>query len=379
MNPSVTTVAESPTHRHWLAYPLGLARRSPTFVVGLGIVVFFLLLAVLAPVIAPFNPTQSFSYEVLQAPSGRFFFGSDGNGMDVFSRVIHGSRYAFGIAIPAGLIMIGIGMPLGLLAGYKGGWLDEVLLRTLDVLRAFPTIILALAVVAYVSCQIFSGRGAFLQVGAMTGTIMVANVAMVIIPGQRKMVAAMSAGATPDPKYGRWGKQRSVHNTYLTLPVIFIMISPHYPMTWQHPLNWLILLVIGLAGALVRQYFVLRQQGRNALWLPAGAVAAMVASFFIVQSGKQDYAIAEVPPFAEVQAIVAARCATCHAAKPSFEGIAVAPKGVIMESPAQIRRWAASMRQQVQTEAMPPGNMTEITPEERAKLIAWVAAGAPLD
>ena len=147
MNPSVTPAA-SPTARHGLAYPLGLARRSPTFVVGLVIVLFFLLLAVFAPLIAPFNPTQSFSYEVLQAPGGRFFFGSDGNGMDVFSRVIYGSRYAFGIAIPAGLIMIGIGMPLGLLAGYKGGWLDEVLLRTLDVLRAFPTIILALAVVA---------------------------------------------------------------------------------------------------------------------------------------------------------------------------------------------------------------------------------------
>lgn len=146
MNTSVSAEAASPSH--WLAYPLGLARRSPTFVVGLCIVLFFLVLAVLAPVIAPFNPTQSFSYEVLQAPGGRFFFGSDGNGMDVFSRVIHGSRYAFGIAVPAGLIMVGIGMPLGLLAGYKGGWLDEALLRTLDVLRAFPTIILALAVVA---------------------------------------------------------------------------------------------------------------------------------------------------------------------------------------------------------------------------------------
>jgi rRNA large subunit m3Psi methyltransferase RlmH len=264
-----------------------------------------------------------------------------------------------------------------------GGWVayDLVCRSKLGENEALLGVIgaVALAVVAYVSCKIFSGRGAFLQVGAMTGTIMVANVAMVIIPGQRKMVAAMSAGATPDPKYGRWGKQRSVHNTYLTLPVIFIMISPHYPMTWQHPLNWLILLVIGLAGALVRQYFVLRQQGRNALWLPAGAVTAMVAAFFIVQSGKQDYAGAEVPAFTEVQAIVAARCANCHAARPSFEGIAAAPKGVIMETPAQIRRWAASMRQQVQTEAMPPGNMTEITAEERAKLIAWVAAGAPLD
>ena len=146
MNAPALAVATS--SRHWLAYPMGLARRSPTFVVGLVIVLFFLGLAVGAPVIAPFNPTQSFSYEVLQAPGERFFFGSDGNGMDIFSRVIYGSRYAFGIAVPAGLIMVGIGMPLGLLAGYKGGWLDEALLRTLDVLRAFPTIILALAVVA---------------------------------------------------------------------------------------------------------------------------------------------------------------------------------------------------------------------------------------
>jgi uncharacterized membrane protein len=105
----------------------------------------------------------------------------------------------------------------------------------------------------------------------------------------------------------------------------------------------------------------------------------MVAAFFIVQSGKKDFSTAEVPAFAEVQAIVAAHCVSCHAARPSFEGIAAAPKGVIMETPAQIRRWAASMRQQVQTEAMPPGNMTEITAEERAKLIAWVAAGAPLE
>jgi hypothetical protein len=101
--------------------------------------------------------------------------------------------------------------------------------------------------------------------------IMVANVAMVIMPGQRKMVAAMQAGQEPDPKYGRWGKQRSVHNTYLTLPVLFLMISPHYPMTWSHPWNWVVLLAIALAGALVRQYFVSRQFGRNPILLPVAA------------------------------------------------------------------------------------------------------------
>lgn len=131
-----------------LGRPVGVARRSPTFAVGTALVGIFLVLAVLADLIAPFGPTQSFPFEVLKPPGGKFLFGSDGNGMDVLSRVIHGTRYAFGIALPAGAIMVLLGVPLGVLAGYKGGVLDEVLLRILDVLRAFPSIILALAVVA---------------------------------------------------------------------------------------------------------------------------------------------------------------------------------------------------------------------------------------
>jgi peptide/nickel transport system permease protein len=128
---------------------LGVARRSPTFAVGFGIVLFFALVAVLADIIAPMSPTLSHPYAVLQPPgTAPFALGSDGNGMDVLSRVIHGSRYAFGIALPAGVIMVLVGVPLGLIAGWNGGWADEVLLRILDVLRAFPTIILALAIVA---------------------------------------------------------------------------------------------------------------------------------------------------------------------------------------------------------------------------------------
>ena len=143
-----TPVADHPPRRRWLGYPQGIARRSPTFAIGFLIVLLFLLLAVLADLIAPFNPTRAFPYAVLRAPGAEFLFGSDGNGMDVLSRVIHGSRYAFGIAVPAGLIMLLIGVPLGIVAGYKGGLIDEILLRVLDILRAFPTIILALAVVA---------------------------------------------------------------------------------------------------------------------------------------------------------------------------------------------------------------------------------------
>jgi uncharacterized membrane protein len=264
-----------------------------------------------------------------------------------------------------------------------GGWVayDQVCRSRLGENEALLGAIgaAALAVVAFVACHVFGGRGAFLQVGAMTGTIMVANVAMVIMPGQRKMVAAMQAGEAPDPRYGRWGKQRSVHNTYLTLPVLFIMISPHYPMTYQGQWNWVVLLAIGLAGALARQFFVLRQKGRNAAWLP-GAAAAVVA--LLIWAGAPDRATgtaAEAPPFAEVQSIVAARCVSCHAARPTQDGFAAPPKGVAMETPQQIRRWAAAMRQQVGTEAMPPGNLTEITGEERAKLLAWVAAGAPAE
>jgi uncharacterized membrane protein len=264
-----------------------------------------------------------------------------------------------------------------------GGWVVyDLICRSKfgeDETKLSIAMVALLVVAAILACHIFSGRGAFLQVGAMTGTIMVANVAMVIMPGQKKMVAAMQAGQEPDPKYGRWGKQRSVHNTYLTLPVLFLMISPHYPMTWSHPLNWLVLLAIALAGALVRQYFVSRQFGRNPILLPVVATAVIVGLMVLLRPAPApSLAGVAVPTVAEVQAISASHCASCHAARPTFDGIAAAPKGVMLETPAQLRRWAQAMRQQVQTEAMPPGNMTDMTAEERAKILAWIAAGAPL-
>ncbi|WP_368416863.1 urate hydroxylase PuuD [Falsiroseomonas sp.] len=264
-----------------------------------------------------------------------------------------------------------------------GGWVVyDLICRSKfgeDETKLSIAMVVLLVVAAFVACHIFSGRGAFLQVGAMTGTIMVANVAMVIMPGQRKMVAAMREGRDPDPKYGRWGKQRSVHNTYLTLPVLFLMISPHYPMTWSHEWNWVVLLAITLAGALVRQYFVSRQFGRNPILLPVVATAVIVGLMVLLRPAPApSLAGVAVPTVAEVQAIAASHCASCHAARPTFDGIAAAPKGVMLETPAQLRRWAQATRQQVQTEAMPPGNMTDMTAEERAKILAWIAAGAPL-
>lgn len=180
----------------WHERIAGIARRSPTFAVGAAMVGAMLLIALLADVIAPYSPTEAFSAQVLQAPSIRFALGTDGNGMDMLSRVIHGTRYAFGIALPAGLIMVLVGVPLGVIAGYKGGLIDEVLLRVLDVLRAFPTIILALAVVAAMGPNVFN---VILVVGLLDSPILARIVrAEVLALREATFVrAAVAAGNPP--------------------------------------------------------------------------------------------------------------------------------------------------------------------------------------
>ncbi len=236
--------------------------------------------------------------------------------------------------------------------------------------------IVGLAVTAYVATRIFSGRGAYLQVGAMIGTIMAANVMMVIMPGQRKMVAAVAAGTAIDPKWGGMGKQRSVHNNYTTLPVIFLMISPHYPMFWQHPKAWLLLVAMALAGALVRQFFNLRHQGMQVydFWL-GGTVAVVLVAVFIAPPAPAA-PTGDAPAFAEVQAIVQQRCVECHQPRPTNASFSAPPKGVVLHTPSRIQRQATAWANQVRSEAMPPNNATGITPEERGRMLAWVAAGA---
>lgn len=229
--------------------------------------------------------------------------------------------------------------------------------------------------------QIFSARAAYLHVGALIGTIMTANVAHNIIPNQRKAVAEMLAGQVPDPSYGKQAKQRSLHNNYLTLPVLFAMISNHYPVTYGHPYGWVILAVVMVIGGLVRHFFNLKNQGRGARYeFLVVAFLLVVGLAFFTHWDPRRVALAEGVSFEDVQKVVAARCTACHAAKPTFDGIAEAPKGVMLETPAQLRRFAALINQQaVRTETMPPGNVTEITPEERQILGAWIAAGAKVD
>jgi uncharacterized membrane protein len=212
---------------------------------------------------------------------------------------------------------------------------------------------------------------------------MVANVAMVIIPGQRKMVNAMIAGLTPDPVYGIRGKQRSVHNNYFTLPVLFIMISNHFAMTYRHEHAWAVLAGIMLAGVFIRHFFNLRHKGRIEWKYPAAGVVMLLLVAI---------AIAPKPPastqaagananagaqFAQVQGIIQQRCVSCHAAHPSQPGFATAPAGVMLDEAHGISQNAQRIYQQaVQLKAMPLANMTNMTDAERAQLAAWFEGGA---
>jgi uncharacterized membrane protein len=261
-----------------------------------------------------------------------------------------------------------------------GGWLFyDQLCRRLGLARER---LLAIAMAAFVALvawglsHLFSGRAMFLQIGAMLGTIMAWNVFFVIIPAQRKLVDAKARGEAPDPVFGQRGKQRSVHNNYLTLPVLFIMISGHYPMTFGHPHAWLVIVAILLLAAFVRHFFNLRHKGRTVWAIPAAAAAATLALAVAISPRLPD--AARDYTFAEVEAIVAARCATCHAERPTHAGFAVAPKGFLLDSPTRIAAGAARINEQaVLTRTMPIGNLTGMTDAERGTLAAWIRAGAP--
>jgi uncharacterized membrane protein len=219
--------------------------------------------------------------------------------------------------------------------------------------------------------QIFSGRGAFIHFGAILGTIMAANVAHVIIPGQRELVRAKQEGRQPDERFSLMGKQRSVHNTYFTLPVIFTMISGHHAMTFGHRWNWLVLIAMALAGALIRLWFVARHRGRAPLWtLVAGMTLLGVVLVMLVPRPPGS---AEPAKLSEVRRVLEERCLACHAEKPTFQGLAEAPKGVKLDTPERIEAMRLLIHQQtVLSRAMPPANVTGMTDEERTLLDRWV-------
>ena len=246
----------------------------------------------------------------------------------------------------------------------------------------------ALALVGYVFfvaltygfTHVFSGRGAFSQIGALIGTIMVANVFVIVIPNQKKAVAALLAGKAPNPAWGEEAKQRSVHNNYLTLPVIFLMIANHYPLMFATRFNWLIVAIVLAIGPVIRHFFNSRHEGKGSPWWTWGVAAAgMIAVAWLSAAGPADIA-----PHADRVDIKAAhnailtRCSMCHRNEPVWPGVHAPPKGVVLDDPDNIRRHAHLIEiNVVRSNAMPPGNVTAMTAQERQILAAWLAAGAP--
>jgi uncharacterized membrane protein len=245
-------------------------------------------------------------------------------------------------------------------------------------------------IASWLACHWFAGRAAFLLVGAMMATAMSANVFFWIIPGQRTVVADLKAGRPVDPIHGKRGKQRSVHNTYFTLPVLFAMLSGHYSFTWSHPQNWLVLILMMAAGAAIRQFFVLRhgfKLGRNGHPWPYALVGVAVLLAVVawlrpvpasgdaiknIAIGAQSTGVGAQFDTKELQAVLQQRCVQCHGAE-------VQMKGLRLDVPEQVASRASLIYQQVvQQKLMPLNNATQMTEAERALVARWFQAGAPV-
>ena len=244
-----------------------------------------------------------------------------------------------------------------------------------------------IVILAIVYTYMFSARGAYMQMGALIGTIMAANVLMIIIPNQQVVVADLIAGRAPDPKYGSIAKTRSLHNNYLTLPVLFVMISNHYPLIYASQYNWLILALVLVMGAVIRHFYNERHRGAPSpwwTWVAAGVLGLLVIGLSSMQPLNEASEHAEVDVersamFAEVEEIILSRCSMCHAAEPLWEGMPAPPKGVVLETAEDIQLLAGDINaQSVRSHAMPPSNITDMQPAERATLAAWIAAGTPM-
>lgn len=238
--------------------------------------------------------------------------------------------------------------------------------------------------------HVFSGRAALLHLGAFTATIMSANVFFIIMPNQRIVVADLKAGRKPDPKYGKIAKQRSTHNNYLTLPVLFLMLSNHYPLAFATKYNWIIASLVFLMGVTIRHYFNTRHARKGnptwtwlatallfvlIAWLSTAPMFANDAQSGDITPSPADVKFAQAPGFEDVTMIVQGRCSMCHAKEPGYQGILWPPKGVRLETPNEIAHEAERIYIQAGvTHAMPPANLSMIEPAERAKIVAWYRA-----
>jgi uncharacterized membrane protein len=278
-------------------------------------------------------------------------------------------------------------MGLGLLAGgwilYDGLWRTRLSQWPLAALLVSGTLLIG---VIYGATHTLSARAAFIHIGAMLGTIMVANVWVHILPSQRRMVQAAREGREIDYSLGVHAKTRSTHNTYLTYPVIFLMISQHFPVVYTGSLNWVTLALFIVFGAGARQITLVGIRPAR------GAAVVTVMAFILLvyltarpgwvvspRTSTTSDASASAPAFADVRAVIVRRCAVCHSETPSMPGITAAPNGVKMDTPQQIKALAALIKvRAVDLRTMPPGNITHITDDERTLLGRWIEDGAPL-
>ena len=274
------------------------------------------------------------------------------------------------------------------MASLAFGWIAYNTLCKLFVNANQTALMVALFVVlvgmAFFYTQVFSGRAAMLHLGAFTATIMSANVFFIIMPNQRIVVADLIAGRAPDPKYGKIAKQRSTHNNYLTLPVVFLMLSNHYPLVFATEYNWVIASLVFLMGVTIRHWFNTRHARKgNPHWTLGLTVILFLITAWLstaaMRTQPQEAALsgaalhyASAPGFDDVVSIVQGRCSMCHAAEPGWEGIVWPPKGVVLETPAQIAHEARRIYVQAGlTHAMPPANLSFMEPAEREAIILW--------
>ena len=271
------------------------------------------------------------------------------------------------ILLGVGSIVVGVGI-------YE--FLVRTKLRNHGLILGLILLVVATAL-SYGLTQIFSARGAYMHMGAIIGTIMAGNVFFGIMPSQRALVKAVEEGKAPDPAYGLNAKVRSTHNTYTTLPIIFIMISNHYPMTFNHSANWLVLMVIILITAAVRQYFVLRHFGKQKpLILVASVVATVVLAVAIAPRSVELSAAQQqqVVTNGEVMQIIEQRCGTCHAETPTDDIFTIAPAGIVFSDIDTIKQWGPRIQARViDAKDMPFMNKTAMTDDERMRLAIWLA------
>jgi uncharacterized membrane protein len=265
------------------------------------------------------------------------------------------------VAIALGTLLLGWGV-------YELLWRSP--LGKQSAIATFGSLVL-FAAVTYLLCQLLSGRAAFIHVGSLLGTLMVANVWGVILPAQQQMIDATRRGEEPDFSLGEHAKRRSVHNSYMTLPVLFLMLSSHFPQTYGHPQGWIILLLLALAGGAARHAMIGRgPRSRWALVPMAVAIVGVVA--MATPRSAATVATGGSVSFAEVRAVLHRRCLTCHSAYPTDDLFQVAPNGMMFDTPEQIQIAASRIIERAAVQrTMPPGNKTEMTDEEREVLRRW--------